>query len=269
MARFICALHAPNSIPRAYALLEVMTNGLDPVYAVRDLRTVAGDDATNSVLQAVLSEPQYAGRTRFVSTGGQKAVDALHEHGPSAAAVTLIGENSANMDAQDVSLQVLVDTFERLYRAGAVQVPGAVDAASAAIDAMYSAADLEAAAPDSDRDASGNLDGDVSETLSGARVMGGGPRAIAIEQSGSARALSTEVIENPITMADATAAAVDSRVRHARTASFTGAAAPDLGNAADTAIALALGCWFGETSRDELPQTDKADEANEARQNAA
>lgn len=269
MARFLCALHAPDSTPRAYALLEVMTSGPEPVYAVRDLRTVSGDDAWASVLEAVNNEPQYAGQTTFVSTGGQKAVDALHEHGPSAAAVTLTGDNSADVDAQDVSLQVLVDTFEGLYRAGAVEVPGTVDAASAAIDAMYSAADLEAAAPDSDRDASGDVNGSSSETLSGDQVMGDGPDPSVIEQSGSAANVSTEVVENPISMDEASAIAVDSQIRHARVASFTGAAAPDLGDAADTAIALALGCWYGETSRDELPQTDKADEAIDARQSRA
>ena len=268
MARFLCALHAPDSSPRSFALVEVLTDGPEPVYAVRDLRTVSGDDASASVLEAVNSEPQYAGQTTFVTTGGQKAADALHEHGPSAVAVTLTGTSSADVDAQDVSLQVLVDTFERLYRAGAVEVPGTVDAASPAMDAMHAAADLEAAAPDSDRDAQGDLDGGSSETLAGTDVPGDGPRPSVIEQSGSAANVSTEVVESPITMSEATAAAVDAEVRQARIASSTGATV-DLGDAEDVATALALACWYGETSRDELPQTDKADEAIEARQNRA
>ncbi|WP_424521693.1 hypothetical protein, partial [Rubrivirga sp.] len=173
-----------------------MTDGAEPTYAVRDLRAVSGDDAAKTVLGVVNGEPQYAGQTTFVSTGGQRAVDALHEHGPSAAAVSITGgDDSGDVDAQDVSLQVLVDTFEGLYRAGAVTVPGTVDAASTAIDAMYSAADLEAAAPDSDRDASGDIDGGTSTTLSGDEVPGSGPSPSVIEQSGSAANVSTEVVE--------------------------------------------------------------------------
>ncbi|MGB3544274.1 hypothetical protein, partial [Rubrivirga sp.] len=86
--------------------------------------------------------------------------------------------------------------------------------------------------------------------------------------SGSAANVSTEVVEKPITMSEATAAALEGEVRAARVASSTGATV-DLGDAADTATALALACWYGETSRDSLPQTDKADEAIEARQDRA
>lgn len=255
MARFLCALHAPDATPRSFALIEVMDG---PTYAVRDLRTVS---SAADVLSAVSGEPQYAGQTTFVATGGQKAVDALHEHGPSAAAVTLTDGASADSDAHDVSLQVLVDTFERLYREGAVDVPGTLDAASTAIEAMYTVSDLEAAAPDSDRSDDGDLDEDSSTTLAGTDVAGDGPSPSTVEQSGSAENVSTEVIDAPIQPAEATAAAVDGDVRVGRIATATGAAAPDLGEHADTAIALALACWYGEASRDDLPQTDKADEA--------
>ena len=143
-------------------------------------------------------------------------------------------------------------------------VPGSLDAASAAVDAMYGAADLEAAAADSDRDASGDLD-TGSTTLAGTTVPGDGPSPTVVEQSGSAAPVSTEVVESPVTADEASAAAVDARESVARTAASTGADAPDLGDAQDTAVALALACWYGEASRDSLPQTDKADEALAAR----
>ena len=274
MARFFCAVHAPNAVPRAYALVEVMSEGDEPSegpsYVVRDLRSVAvpegaeGGDPFGPVLHAIAQEPQYAAQTTFVLTGGQRAVDALHEHGPSAAAVTLVGESGPDTDADDVSLQVLVDTFERLYRDGAVTVPGSLDAASDAVDALYREADLEAAAPDSDRDRSGDLD-TGSTTLAGTTVPGDGPSPTVVEQSGSAANTSTERIEAPIDTDEASAMAVAAEVRRGRVAASTGGPAPDLGDAEDVAVALALACWYGETTRDNLPQTDKADEALAAR----
>ena len=272
MARFICALHTPKAAPRAYSLVEVQPGDGAPHYVVRDLRSVAvpegaeGGDPFRVVLDAVNAEPQYVAQTTFVTTGGQRSADALHEHGPSAVAVSL--QNVGDVDAHDVPLQVLVDTFERLYRKGAVEVPGSLDAASGAVDAMYREADLEAAAADSDRDDEGNLD-TGSTTLAGTTVPGDGPSPTVVEQSGSAAPVSTETIEAPVTADEASAAAVDARDRVARIAVATGAAAPDLGDAEDTAVALALACWYGEASRDGLPQTDKADEAQQARADEA
>lgn len=264
MAHFICALHAPDAAPRAFALVEVMNSGSadGPTYAVRDCRALTGDDPTATVLDAVAAEPQYAGQTTFVSTGGQRAVDALHDRGPSAAAVTLLtGDTSADADAHDVRLQVLVDTFERLYRDGAVEVPGTLDAASAAVDAIYGAADLEAGAADSDRDEAGDLDEGETRTLAGTSVRGDGPDAVVVEQSGTEANVSTEAVEAPVTADEASAAAVDARDRVGRVAAPTNGPAPDLGDHADAATALALACWYGEVSRDDLPATDKADEA--------
>jgi hypothetical protein len=247
MARFLCAAHAVDGAPRAYAIVEVLGDGAAPTYAVRDLRRVTGDDPLRAVLDAIKSEKQYAGQTTLVTSGGQKVADAFHEIGPSAVAVHV---GSGDSDAHDVPAQVLVDTFERLYRDGAVEVPGSLDAASEAIDAMYASADLEAAAPDSDRDAEGDLDDDGTD----------GPGAVVVEQSGSAANTSTEVVKAPITADEASAAAVDAREPQARIASATGAEV-DLGDHEDVALALALACWYGEASRDDLPQTDKADEA--------
>ena len=265
MARFFCAVHAPDATPRAFALVEQIPGDGDPTYAVRDLRPLSGDDPTGQVLDVVASEPQYAAQTTFVMTGGQEAVDALRERGPSGVAVTLLDDASADTDALDAPLQVLVDTFEWLYRTGAVDVPGSLDAASGAVDAMYAAADLDAAAPDSDRDPDGDLSGGESETLAGTEVAGSGPKAVEVEQSGSEANVSTETIESPVTLDEASAAAVDAESRTGRVAARTHGETPDLGDHADVAIALALACWYGETARDELPATDKLDEALAAR----
>lgn len=260
MPRFICAVHAPDGDPRAFALVEQMPGDADgPDYTVRDLRTLDAGDPTADLLNVTASEEQYAGNVRFVTTGGQRAADALHEHGPSAMAVQIRGGASASADAQSVSLQVLVDTFQRLYRADAVTVSGQFDAASGAVDALYAAADLENAAPGSDRDADGDLDAGAPGT------SGAGPNATTVEQSGGQAALSTETVKAPVGPDEASAAAVAAQTNVARTAAETGAEARDLGEHADVATALALAVWFGETSRDEIGDTDKADEASAAR----
>ena len=262
MARFICAVHAPDATPRAFALIEQLPGRSGPTYAVRDLRALSGDDPTREVLDLISSEPQYAGQTSFVTTGGQKAADALHDRGPSATAVTLRGDASGDSDAMDVSAQVLIDTFERLYRDGAVSVPGTLDTASDVIDVLYTVADLDAASPDSDRDDDGDLDDDgETASMNGARYAGDGPATTAVEQSGAEAAVSTRKIKAPVTNDEASAAAVDARSRVARIASATGAAAPDLGEHEAPALALTLACWYGEATRDDLPATDKADEA--------
>ena len=100
-------------------------------------------------------------------------------------------------------------------------------------------------------------------------MPGDGPRPTVVEQSGNEAQTSTEVVRAPVTADEASAAAVDARERVARIATATGAEAPDLGDAEDTAVALALACWYGEAARDGLPQTDKADEAQDARARAA
>ena len=162
-------------------------------------------------------------------------------------------------DASSVSLQVLVDTFEMLYRAGAVDVPGALDAASGAVDALYSGADLDNAAPGGDRDDAGDL-------LPGAPgTSDAGQTPTVIEQSGNEAADSTEVVEAPISPAEASAAAVAAQTMSARVAAETGEAAPDLGAHADTATALALAIWYGETRRDGILDTDQADVVAQAR----
>ena len=255
MATFLCAVHARDHVPAAFALVEQMPGADGPAYTVRALRALSGDDPTADLIAEMASEEQYAGNVRVVTTGGQPAADALHARGPSAMAVSL----RHAPDASSVSLQVLVDTFEMLYRAGVVDVPGSLDAASGAVDAMYTAADLDNAAPGGDRADDGDL-------LPGAEgTPDDGPTPATIEQSGNEAADSTATIEAPVRAAEASAAAVEAQTTTARIAAETGAEAPDLGDDADTATALALAVWFGEASRDGVLDTDKADEASKER----
>ena len=259
MASFLCAVHARDSVPAAFALVEQIPGADAPTYAVRAMRALDVSDPTKDLLAVTASEEQYAGNVRFVTTGGQKAADALHAHGPSVMAVQIPDGKSAKADADTVPLQVLVDTFEMLYRQGAIDVPGSLDAGGPAVEALYQSADLDNAAPGSDRDAQGDLDAGAPGTSSR------GPKPTTVEQSGSAASLSTEVVRAPVTPDEASAAAVAAQTNVARIAAQTGEEARDLGDAADTATALALAVWFGESSRDGVGKTDKADEATEAR----
>ena len=262
MSSFLCALHAPSGTPTALALVE-RRSGESPSYAVRALRTLSGDDPIRDLTSLLASEPQFVANATVVTTGGQAVADAIHERGPSAVAVSLLDGAAGVSDAHDVSTQTLVDTFERVYRAGDVEIDASLDLASAAANALHAAADLEAAAPDSDRQPDGDLaagrDGET-DALGGASYSGRGPDATVVEQSGSAESVSTETVESPISPAEATAAAVDAQTQAGRTATASAQTA-DLGKHAGIATALALAVWYGEASRDELPTTDKADEA--------
>ena len=255
MAQFIAAVHADGDTPRAVALVETDVAASGVTYTVREVRTL-GDDPFDAIGSMLASEPQYVGNTVAVTTGGQKAADALHARGPSAAAVSLRdGESSADRDALDVSRQVLVDTFEMLFRQGAVTVPTPGETASGAVQALYQGADLDNAAPEGERNDEGDLDGDSP----------GGPDADRIAQSGNAAALSTETVKRPVDAREATAAAVAMEERVGRVAADTGESAPDLGEHGDAALALALAVWYGETTADDLPLTDQADEVNSRR----
>ncbi|MEL6616058.1 MAG: hypothetical protein AAFQ43_09990 [Bacteroidota bacterium] len=259
MSQFIAAVHAPKGSPRAVALVETGGSASAVSYTVRDVRAL-GDDPFADINALLASEAQYVGRTFVVTTGGQAGADALRAHGPSAAAVTLMTDGtSADRDALDVSVQVLVDTFQMHFRAGSVTAPSPSEAASGAISALYRGADLDNAALDGDRDDDGDLDD----------PDGISPEVI--EQSGSSEGLSTERVKRPIGMRGATAAAVAQATRVGRIAAHTGEGAPDLGEHADAATALALAVWYGEASADDLPLTDQADAINDrrARRNAA
>lgn len=244
MAQFIAAVHA-DSAPLALALVETAVSPSGQTYTLRDIRSL-GDNPIDEISRVLASEPQYVGSTRVVTTGGQRVADALHAKGPSAVAVTLVSEEqSPDQDAFDVSAQVLVDTFEMLFRAGAVSVPTDSEVASSAVHALYRGADLENAALDGDRDDDGEPNG---------------PDPDRIAQSGSEASVSTMTVKSPINAREASVAAVEATERVGRIAAHTGEGAPDLGDHEGVALALALAVWYGETSADELPMTDQADE---------
>lgn len=256
MASFIAAVAARDAVPHALAIVEAIDTDAGPTYVARELHRL-GDAPFDAINAALASEPQYVAQTVVVTTGGQPAADAIHAHGPSAVAVDL--GNGA--DAMTPSAQVLVDTFTRLYRDGAVRVDGALDLGSAAVDALHQAADLANAAAQGDaRLPDGTpVDPDRVQSMDAVAYEGDGPLHEDVELSGSAAPLSTERVEAPITPADATAAAVDAQTRVARIAARTHGAEPELGDDRDVALALALAVYYGEASRDELPVTDLAD----------
>lgn len=254
MPKFIAAIHATGETPHAVALVETGVSESGATYTVRTVRAL-GDKPLDAIETMLASEEQYVGNTVVVTTGGQRAADALHAQGPSAAAVTLRKGSSADRDAHDTTTQVLVDTFEMLYRGGAVMMPTPTETASGALRALYQGADLDNAAPEGDRNEDGDIDADSAS----------GPSAVEIEQSGSSAALSTETVKRPVGAREASAAAAAMDTRIGRIAAETNEAAPDLGEHEAPALALALAVWYGETTADELPQTDQADEVNQKR----
>lgn len=258
---FLLALHCDGATPRALAVVERHADGADePTYTVHDLRRLDGDDPTTDAL-AVLAAPEHVARTLVVATGGQPAADALRARGPSAVAVTLLdGRAAAGADVHTATAGELANTFARVYRAGGVAVAGGVDDAADAVRALDAAADPEASAEDRDetRDADGTVDEGTTTTLSGDTVAGDGPAPAVVRQSGGQKAVSTERVDARTDPRDLTAAAVTATDRAGRVSGASPADAPDLD---DAALALGLAVWYAETTRDELPTTDKADEA--------
>ena len=260
MASFIAAVHTRKGQPLAFALVEQLAGprGAGPRgtrYAVRRLHRL-GDDGLQHVLGDLTEGRETVAQTTLVVTGGQAAADRFHDAGPSAVPVTLLGPDAtAGTDTLSVWTQALVDTFERVYRDGDVEVPGSLDAGSEAVDALYRASDLEAVAPDAELDDNGG----ATEAMSG-DVYPGVQKAVEIEQSGAEENVSTGVIgrQRNSEATEMLAAGLE-RPRRGRIAGSSGAAA-DLGPAEDVAFALALAVWYGEYAADALPVTDQADE---------
>ncbi|HLA64441.1 MAG TPA: hypothetical protein VK610_08425 [Rhodothermales bacterium] len=246
MPRFICAVHTDGDTPRAYALVEQVDGAAGATYHVRRLHTLPDEGAADALTDALADEPQFTAATTVVATGGRRAAEALHARGPSVVPVALLDGKSGDGAALSVAEQVLVDTFEGLYRAGAVVVDGALDEGSAAVAALYRASDLEAAAPDGDRDENGDLD-----------VAPDGPAPDSVRQSSGEAALSTASVGRDANTKALGADPTDRPLR-GRIAGASGTAAPDLGAHRAVAVALALACWYGEYAADELPTTDQA-----------
>src|SRR5690606_6693077 len=78
---------------------------------------LAGDAPGRHVRDARADSRESVGQTTLVVTGGQPAADRFHDAGPSAVPVTLLGPDAtAGTDSLAVAPQVLVDTFERVFR---------------------------------------------------------------------------------------------------------------------------------------------------------
>ena len=258
MAHFIAAVHTRDGRPAAFALAEQRSDRRSPRrprYVVRRLHPLTGDDPVRHVLDDLADSRESVGQTTLVVTGGQPAADRFHDAGPSAVPVTLLGPDAtAGTDSLAVAPQVLVDTFERVFRDGDVEIPGALDHASAAIDALYVAADLDAGAPEPEEDE------DATEAMSGDVYPGRAGNPATVAQSGGEAAVSTGVVgDRRNSRATEMLAAEAERPPRGRVAASTGTQ-PDLGPHEDVAMALALATWYGEYSADELPVTDQADE---------
>lgn len=166
MSSFLCGVHVDGGTPVAFALFETLSGGSSPRYALRMLREIDGADALG---KALASEPQYAGHVAVATTGGAKSVEALHAVA-SSTAYTVAPRFTGKEET--VTSQQLADTFERLFREGAVETPTSSELASAAFEALHRASDLDAAAGDSDREPDGDLEaglpGSRTATLDGA-----------------------------------------------------------------------------------------------------
>ncbi len=257
MSKFLCAVHTEGATLRAAVLVE-QTDA--PAYVVR---TIHASPTAQDVADLLASEPQYVAATTVIASGGQPGADVLHAVGLTASPVTLDGSGSP-ATALQTTLGVLVGTFERVYRDGDVHIPGEVDGASDAVAALYTSADLDAAAAGSDRDADGDLDAGAGTPIGGADAQAGPNRAI-VEQSGNAAGLSTRVVDDR--SGRHAAGVIGARdTDEGRVAAEPGTA-PDLGDRSGVATALALAVWFGEATRDALPRTGQATQAAKARAN--
>ena len=206
MSSFICGVHVDGGTPVAFALFEPLTNGAAPRYALRMLREIDGAEA---LATALASEPQYAGRVAVATTGGSASVEALHA---AASATAYAVTPRLGADGETVSAQQLADTFERLFRDGAVLTPSSSELATAAFEVLHQAADLSAASDDSDRDADGDLDdgvpGSAVHTLDGAAYDGDGAVFGSLQDVSRAVARTGREVEIPHPAAAAVAIAL-------------------------------------------------------------
>lgn len=182
MSMFLCGVHVTDDQPAAFALFEAL-GGASPRYALRALREI---DSAAALSDALASERQYAGAVTVVTTGGKAAVKALHT---AASATPYTVTDRLGAKGETVSGQQLADTFERLFRDGAVATPSSDALATAAFEALHRASDLDAVATDSDRNPEGDLEdgapGSIQPTLDGASYAGEGAAAARVVAGGS------------------------------------------------------------------------------------
>lgn len=252
MSQFICAVATNGSgAPAAFALAEKQDTPTGSRYVVRDLETL-GANAYSTLQARLASSREYAGHVVFVTDGGRKGATAAHDAvGMSAVPVEIVAGQSGGADALNVSPAELVDTFEGLYRAGAVEVSASDALVSSALSALYVHGDSDAGGVDDDR----YDDEDIPTAASL-----DGPQST-VRQSGNAVGTSTAVV------GDATAMAAKASLEGGRPAARAdrGFSDVDLGEHRAPALALALATWYGEWSAESVPMTDQA--ARTARRN--
>ena len=184
MSSFVCGVHVTDGAPAALALFETLS-GAEPRYALRAIREIGSAGALADVLA---SERQYVGAVTVVTTGGDDGVAALHA---AASATPYHLTDRPGTPGEVVTGQQLADTFERLFRDGAVETPTSSELATAAFDALHGAADLDAVARDSNREPDGVLltgvAGSPVETLDG--VVYRGDRATSARLADLSRAV--------------------------------------------------------------------------------
>ena len=268
MPHFICSVSTASDAPAAYALTEQVPSrdGGRPSYHLRELGRFGSNDPVDVVQDVLADEAQYAGNVTVVVMGGRQAADRFADVGLSAVPVA-VGER-ADGDTLRTSEQTLVDTFASVYRHRAVEMPGTMDHVSDVLAALYNAmsedAGADEASPEMEALATEETTGEPTEP-----IPDDGPNPDVIAQSGSSAALSTAQVGGDESDRDATVdeamTAPDQRRglvddRNDGPVDF----GADFGEVRDLALAVALACWYGEYSADELPLTDQADETARA-----
>lgn len=272
MSVFLCAVSTEKDRPTAYALFEQSDTEAGRHYSLRDLGHFGDEDPVAHLQNRLAADEQMVGRVTVLTTGGQKAAETLHKGGLTAVAIETEAPRSRDGDTLAVTEQQLVDTFGALYRHTAIQMSGEFDGVSEALAALYVAMSDDAGADE----ASEEMEALAESELTGETVeapAAEGPKADVVEQSGSAENTSTAQIGNttggdrstkdakffvPEELGpDRQGRADDRQSEYGRV---------ELGEARATALALALGVWYGEFSTTDLPATDQAGETSRARQ---
>lgn len=267
MPHFICSISTDDSeTPAAYALTEQAParDGGRPSYHVRELGRFGDADPVEAIQDLLADEEQYAGNVTVVAMGGQAAADRFAGAGLSA--VPVVVDERGDENTLRTTEQTLVDTFAAVYRHSTVEMPNALSHASDVLAALYSAMSDDAGA----NEASPEMEALAREETTGEPtepIPEDGPNPAVVAQSGGSTALSTARIGGDESDRDATVDEAATAPDRSRGLVDDRNAGPiELGEMRDLALAVALGCWYGEHSADEPPLTDQADEtARDAR----
>jgi hypothetical protein len=285
MSHFICAVHTESGVPTAYSIVEQVLDrksGSRPHYEVRALARFESEEPIAELQDALAADEQLTGQIVIVTDGGRPAAEGLARSGMTSVPVEIMQENSS-FRAQGtirVAAQNLVDTFETAFRNRRVVLPDGIENADAAVRALYLAASDEAGAEDASPELEAlsmeEEDGESAEVPSEVTTMSGDTFHASEREirgsadvptlTGSSDGLSaTEIREDREndprgrrSTANALPLAPGAESRGQTTTSNPGTGSVELGENEDVALCLALACWYGEYSADELPVTDQA-----------